>query len=381
MNYRQLGNTGLMVSEIGFGGEWLERHPEEEAVSLLRYAGSKGINIIDCWMSDPRPRTIIGKGIAGNREKWIIQGQIGSTWQNGQYARTRDVRFVVTAFEDLLTRMGTDYIDLGVIHFVDSMEEWEQLQTSEFIAYVKQLKEKGTIRHIGLSTHNPRVAKRAAESGYVEMMLFSLNPAFDMLPPSEDVNTLFADQFDPALRGIDPEREELYKLCENNGIGITVMKGFAGGRLLDEKRSPFGVRLSPVQCIHYALTRPAVSSVLCGFDTPEQVDAALAYESASDAEKDYATVLAGAPLHSYKGECTYCGHCKPCPKNIDIAMVNKYSDLAVMQPEVPATLKGHYEALSHHASECIGCHACETRCPFEVKIAERMKKAAGLFGL
>ena len=381
MNYRQLGNTGLMVSEIGFGGEWLDRHPEEEAVALMRYASAKGINIIDCWMSDPKPRTIIGKGIAGNRENWIIQGQIGSTWQNGQYARTRDVRFVAPAFEDLLTRMNTDYIDLGVIHFVDSMEEWEQLQTSEFITYVKQLKEKGAIRHIGLSTHNPRVAKRAAESGYVEMMLFSLNPAFDMLPPSEDVNTLFADEFDPALRGIDPEREELYKLCENNGVGITVMKGFAGGRLLDEKRSPFGVKLTPVQCIHYALTRPAVSSVLCGFDTPEQVDAAVAYESASDAEKDYATVLAGAPLHSYKGECTYCGHCKPCPKNIDIAMVNKYYDLAVMQPEVPATLKGHYEALERHAAECIGCHACETRCPFEVKIAERMKKAAGLFGL
>lgn len=381
MNYRQLGNTGLMVSEIGFGGEWLDRHPEEEAVALMRYASAKGINIIDCWMSDPKPRTIIGKGIAGNRENWIIQGQIGSTWQNGQYARTRDVRFVAPAFEDLLTRMNTDYIDLGVIHFVDSMEEWEQLQTSEFITYVKQLKEKGAIRHIGLSTHNPRVAKRAAESGYVEMMLFSLNPAFDMLPPSEDINTLFADEFDPALRGIDPEREELYKLCENNGVGITVMKGFAGGRLLDEKRSPFGVKLTPVQCIHYALTRPAVSSVLCGFDTPEQVDAAVAYESASDAEKDYATVLAGAPLHSYKGECTYCGHCKPCPKNIDIAMVNKYYDLAVMQPEVPATLKGHYEALERHAAECIGCHACETRCPFEVKIAERMKKAAGLFGL
>ena len=70
----------------------------------------------------------------------------------------------------------------------------------------------------------------------------------------------------------------LYKACEENDVGITVMKGFAGGRLFDAKRSPFGVCLTPVQCIHYALTRPAVCSIMCGYDTKEQVDAAVGYE-------------------------------------------------------------------------------------------------------
>ena len=65
----------------------------------------------------------------------------------------------------------------------------------------------------------------------------------------------------------------LYRVCEENDVGITVMKGFAGGRLFDEKRSPFGVSLTPVQCIHYALTRPAVCSIMCGYDTKEQVEA------------------------------------------------------------------------------------------------------------
>ena len=88
MRYRNLGKTGLKVSEIGFGGEWLERHEEPEAVDLVRYAGEKGINIIDCWMPDPKSRDIIGQGIEGNREKWIVQGHIGSTYQNGQYVRT-----------------------------------------------------------------------------------------------------------------------------------------------------------------------------------------------------------------------------------------------------------------------------------------------------
>ena len=52
-----------MVSEIGFGGEWLERHPEEESIELIHYAASQGINILDCWMADPKSRDIIGKGL------------------------------------------------------------------------------------------------------------------------------------------------------------------------------------------------------------------------------------------------------------------------------------------------------------------------------
>ena len=56
MKTRKLGKTGLDVSEIGFGGEWLERHPEEEGIGLIKYASSKGINILDCWMADPKSR-------------------------------------------------------------------------------------------------------------------------------------------------------------------------------------------------------------------------------------------------------------------------------------------------------------------------------------
>ena len=106
----------------------------------------------------------------------------------------------------------------------------------------------------------------------------------------------------------------------------------------------------------------------------------MAYEMATAEEKDYASVIANAPFHSYRGECTYCGHCKPCAARLDIAMINKYYDLATMQPEIPATVKSHYLLLEHKASECIGCRACEARCPFGVPIAERMEKTAKLFG-
>lgn len=304
MRYRALGNTGLKVSEIGLGAEWLERHNAEEVKEVIDCCEGYGINILDCWMSEPKVRSNIGAALEGKRNQWIIQGHLGSTWQDGQYVRTRNLPKVKAAFEDLLERLRTDYIDLGMIHFVDEAGEFDRIMSGEFIQYVRELKKAGTIRHIGMSTHNPDVAKLAAQSGEIEMILFSVNPAFDLLPATEDINQYFAETYDETLGGIAPERAELYKLCEQRGVGITVMKGYGGGRLFSANTSPFGVALTPVQCLHYALTRPAVASVMVGYDTPEHVAAAVAYETATEEEKDYASVLAAAPRHAYSGQCT-----------------------------------------------------------------------------
>lgn len=369
-----------MVSEIGLGGEWLERMEPEKCRKIIKTCEEQGINILDCWMSEPNVRSAIGEAIKDTREKWYIQGHIGSTWQDGQHVRTREMGKVKEAFEDLLARMQTDYIDLGMIYYVDSEKEWEEVTGGPFLAYVHELKEKGVIRHVGLSTHNPKIAKLAILSGEIEMLLFSINPAFDMMPPTENLDDYFVEEYDEGLAGMDPKRAELYKMCEQHDIGITVMKGFAGGWLFDEKRSPFGMALTPVQCIHYALTRPAVASVLAGCSEPEHVLEAVSYETAGEAEKDYASALAAAPRHAYSKNCMYCNHCKPCPADIDIAMVNKLYDLAVMQEVVPKSVRAHYMALEKNASHCTGCGGCETRCPFGVEVAARMKKAAALFG-
>ena len=379
MKMRKLGKTGLMVSEVGIGGEWLERHSTEEVKAVLDCCREEGINILDIWMPNPKVRSDIGAAIKGHRADWIIQGHLGSTWQDGQYVRTRDMDKVVPAFEDLLTRLGTDYIDLGMIHFVDEEAEFHRIMEGEFLAYVKEQKAKGVIRHIGLSTHNPKVGILAAQSKEIEMLLFSVNPAFDLLPASEDMNRYFsAESYQEGLGSIHPDRARLYQLCEQRGVGLTVMKGYAGGRLFSEHTSPFGVALTPVQCIHYALTRPAVASILAGYDTPEHVLAAVAYETSSEEERDYASILAAAPRHAYSGQCTYCGHCAPCPKGIDIAMVNKLYDLAVMQPQVPESIRAHYQALSAKAEDCIACGSCEKRCPFGVPVVERMEKIKAL---
>ncbi len=377
MHYRILGSTGLSVSEIGLGGEWLERKSPEQVKAVVDACREYGVNIIDCFMSEPNVRSNLGDAIRGEREKWIIQGHVGSAWRNGQYVRTRDPAEALAAFKDLLNRFHTDYMDLGMIHFVDRLEDWEQIIHGGFYDFVKGLKEQGRIHHIGLSTHNTEIARLAVEGGYVEALLFSINPGYDLLP--SETNDGLADTAAPVLRGMDPARADLYRLCEEKGVGITVMKCFGGGRLLDANRSPFGVALTPVQCIHYCLTRPAVGSVMLGFDHPEEVPVSMGYLTATDGEKDYAATLTQASRATYYGHCTYCGHCKPCPVNIDIAMVNKLLDLATAQAETPASVQAHYNELAVKADACLHCGVCETRCPFHVRVTERMRLAEKVF--
>ena len=120
--------------------------------------------------------------------------------------------------------------------------------------------------------------------------------------------------------------------------------------------------------------------MLSGARTPEELAASIAYETAPESERDYAAALAALPRISWKGHCMYCGHCAPCPKGIDVASVTKFLNLARAQGEVPETVREHYAALPHHASVCVGCRACERRCPFTVPVVENMGRAAALFG-
>lgn len=281
----------------------------------------------------------------------------------------------------MLELFQTDYIDVGMIHYVDSMEDWEQIVGGPVLEYVLELKKNGVVRHIGMSSHNPEVALAAVKSGYIEVLMFSVNPCYDLQPAGEDVEELWnGKNYEQPLINMDSERQELYETCQRLGVGITVMKAFGGGDLLDEKLSPAGKALTPVQCLHYALTRPGVASVMAGAHSVEQLKASVAYEDASEEEKDYALAFASFPNISWKGHCMYCSHCAPCPKQIDVASVTKFLNLAKAQKEMPETVQNHYELLAHHGGECISCGACESRCPFEVPVMENMRQAKELFG-
>lgn len=383
MEYRVLGRTGIKVSIIGIGGEGFEGKSYEECESIIDCAMKEGINFFDIYNSNPEVRSNVGKALGRYpREGYVIEGHLCSMWEKDQYRRTRDMKEVTEAYDDFLSRMGLSYVDIGMIHYVDDEKDFARIFQGEIIEYAKALKEKGIIRSIGLSTHNPDIAFQAVESGLIDVMLFSINAAYDMLPASEDVDILFEESTfkDRVYEGIDPKRARLYQVCQNEQVALTVMKGYGAGVLLDGAQSPFGKALTPVQCLHYCLTRPSVASVMVGVGSEEEVLAAAEYCSAGEKERDYSMVLAQAPRRAFHGHCMYCGHCAPCTVKIDVAAVNKYLDLAAIQPSVPETLQNHYDLLGHHADECVECGSCMKNCPFGVDIIGKMREAVKLFG-
>lgn len=381
MNYRTLGRTGLSVSVIGLGCEGFIGKTEEQVRVQMDFAISHGINFIDMYSSNPELRDNIGKALAGRREQFIIQGHLCAAWENGQYLRTRDLDKTVIAFEDQLRRLQTDYLDIGMIHYIDDEKDFHRVFDGPIMQQALRWKREGKIRHIGMSSHNPRVALLAVESGLVDVLMFSINPCYDLQPSSENVEDLWADEnYERELHNIDPERERLYELCEQVGVGIDVMKVYGGGDLLSDVNSPFEKAFTPVQCIEYALTRPGVASVMIGCRTDTEVQAAVDWCGATKEERDYASLMKGMDRFTWQGHCMYCGHCAPCAAGIDIAAVNKYYNLTVAEGFVPETVREHYKLLSHHASECIGCGKCEKNCPFGVDIRDHMKKARECFG-
>ncbi len=381
MQYRTLGRTKLRVSEIGMGCEgFLEKTPEQ-VCRLVDAMHAHGVNCIDLYAPNPDMRENLGRALAGRRDGFVLQTHLCSIWQDGQYKRTRDMALVRPAFEDQLTRLGTDHAEIGMIHYVDSVEDWRSICDADVMRYALSLRRQGVIGAIGLSSHNPIAALEAVQSGLIDVLMFSVNPCYDLQPGTDNLELLWADEsYAKPLVNMDPDRQKLYETCQNLGVGITVMKAFGGGDLLDASLSPAARALTPYQCIHYALTRPAVASVMCGARTLDQLLDCVGYCDAGDAQKDYAAALAAMPKISWVGHCMYCGHCAPCPKGIDVATVTKFLNLARAQGEIPETVREHYALLGAHAGDCIACGACQTRCPFQVPVIENMRRAAEMFG-
>ena len=382
MEYRELGRTGIKVSVIALGCEGFVANEGALTEQLLNAAEQGGINCLDLYAPQPEMRSRLGKWLRGRRGKFVLQAHLCTVWQEGQYKRTREIGEVKASFEDLLTRLATDYIDIGMIHYVDSLEDWEAVAGGPVMAYAREMQAQGKIRYIGLSSHNPAAAMQAVQSGLIDVLMFSVNPCYDLQPANEDCYALWdGKNYDRQIVNMDPEREALYETCSRLGVAITVMKAFGGGDLLDEELSPAGKALTVNQCLHYALTRPGVAAVMSGAHTVDELEKCLEYTTAADVEKDYAAAFAALPKISWEGHCMYCGHCAPCPQGIDVAAVTKFLNLTKAQNSVPETVREHYAALRHHAGECVKCGACEKRCPFKVTVIQNMQEAVKVFGM
>ena len=358
MEYRKLPHGTEMISVLGLGMGGIQHTPADEIESIIRKAINHGINFFDLCAGGS-VYAPFGRAIAGEREKVFLQMHFGAVYdENGEYGWCRDFQTIKNTFLWELETLNTDYADFGFLHCVDEDADFHKLIQIGLLDYLKELKARGVIRHIGFSSHTPSVANRILDTGLMDMMMFSINPAYDF------------EMGDEYGVGSAKERFALFQRCEKDGVGISVMKPFFAGQLLTADQSPFHVALTHNQCLQYAIDRPGVLTAVPGVLTMDHLDQLLAFLTATEQEKDY-SVIGSFTADAIIGTCVYCNHCQPCPAGIDIGLVNKYYDLALAGDPIAAN---HYTKLHTKADACLHCGHCENRCPFGVKQEHRMEQ-------
>ncbi|MDY2600625.1 MAG: aldo/keto reductase [Eubacteriales bacterium] len=367
MEYRQLphGLPQEKFSVLGIGMGGIQNSSPAEIETVVRKALDHGINFFDLGAGGANVYAPFGRAIAGRRNQVFFQLHFGAVYNDkGEYGWSRDLAKIQQTFNWELMQLGTNYVDMGFLHCVDEKKDVEDLVESGVLDYIRTLKKKGTVRHIGFSSHNPEVAEMLLDTKLMDMMMFSLNPAYDL------------EKGDELGIGTVSARRRLLERCQAEGVGISVMKPFHGGKLLSSEMSPFRFQLTIPQLLQYAFDRPGVLTVLPGVRGLADLNLLLDALGATPQEKDYSVIGSALPEHAV-GSCVYCAHCQPCPKGIQIGLMNKYYDLARGGDVLAAD---HYRKLEVHAEACIRCGRCDSRCPFGVKQSQRMQEIARYFG-
>lgn len=362
MEYRKLPHGSELISVIGLGASSLGAASHEEMLKTLNHAFDAGVNYVDLAAGHAPIFKAVGEALKGRRKDIYLQIHFGAEYSSKEYGWTTNLKRIKESIQWQLECLQTDYIDFGFIHCIDEEQDLKTIQDNGVLDYILDLKKKGIIHYIGLSSHSPKLVHQVLDMNILDVVMFSINPAYDL-------------NFGDYAIGEFDERMNLYRRLEKEGVGISVMKAFCGGKLLDVNESPFHQALTETQCMQYALDKPAVLTALPGVRNDEDLTRILHYLEASDEEKDYSILGTFPKLENYN-QCVYCKHCHPCPKGLDIALINKYYDLARLGDELAAD---HYHHLALKASDCIVCHHCDKRCPFHVQQSKRMQKIADYF--
>lgn len=306
----------------------------------MRTAIERGVNFFDLCASGKNVYAPFGRAIAGQRDKVYFQLHFGAVYKkNGDYAWSRDLDEIKRTFAWELETLGTDTIDMGFLHCVDEDGDYDKMVASGLLDYVKQLKAEGVVGHIGFSSHTPSAANRVLDTGLIDMMMFSINPAYDY-ERGDDLGVGSVVRTCAVLPPLPGGRGRHF--CH---------EPFFAGKLLSADASPFHQALTHEQCIQYALDRPGVLTVVPGVRDTVDLEKLLGFFDASEAERDY-SVVGTLAAERAEGSCVYCNHCQPCPAQIDIGLVNRYYDLARAGDRLAA---GHYDRLDARADACLHC--------------------------
>lgn len=348
MELRKLGKTGLEVGVIGLGTEYLYHEPRETVVSVISEAVGNGVNFVDILGAGPEYRDNLGAAIKGRRDRLVLQGHLGTAYANGQGFTTRDRELSERFFHDLLTRLGTDYIDVINIQMVDKGEDYEHdvVGSGGLFEMARRFQGEGKARFVSLSTHEQAIGLQAIESG-----------AFDSIMVGHNLNW---------------PQPKIGPACAEKGVGMVCMKPFSGGEFFQQPYSKF---ITAVNAIAYVLAQPGVTTVVPGARNVEQLRAALAYVTASEAEREFQSIVANFKERA-AGACVYCNHCLPCAAGIDVGGTMWALRAKDRGSEYAA---GAYSGLKVKPSACTGCGDCLDRCPFKVDIPNEMQRATALF--
>ena len=334
MEYRLLGKTGLKISRMGFGGIPIQKTSAEATKSLLVYLKEQGVNYIDTARGYTVSEEYIGYAIEGIREHFVLATK--------SMARTKEA--MERDIDISLKNLRTDYIDLYQVHNPGAADLEKVCAPGGALEALQEAVKAGKIGHIGITLHSKEVFETALQLPWVETVMFPYNI-------------------------VETHAEELIRKCAEKNIGFICMKPLAGGAIEDATLA-----------LRWLCANPDVTVVIPGMAEERELHQNLAAcaDSSPLTPAEKAAVL---EIRSALGSnfCRRCNYCQPCAAGISIYSVFLF-DGYLSRYGLEAWARDRYASLPVKASACIGCGACEARCPYNLPIRKMLKEAAARFG-
>jgi len=333
MRYVPFGKTGLTVSELGFGGIPIIRLDTSQAVDVLRRAYEQGITLYDSANAYRDSEEKIGLAFEGMRDKVVLATK----------TIRRDADGAMEQLENSLRMMKTDYIDIYQLHQIAQEKDWEYVAgLGGALEAVVKAREQGKVKCIGVTSHNLAMAIKLVKSGLFNTVQFPFN---------------FIE---------DAAKDELHIEARKRGMGILVMKPFAGG-MIDNAD------------IAFKFLRQHPNAIpLPGFDSVERVDEVVSlYERPNRVTQKDRQLMEKYRLELGKQFCRRCEYCQPCPNGVMITTAMGYKIIASrMSPYVAVEFS---KVPMESVLLCTNCRECIDRCPYELPIPDILKAHYDLY--
>lgn len=313
-----LGKTKITVNKNGFGALPVQRVSTEEAVRIILKAYSAGINFYDTarWYTDSEEK--LGTAFVGIREKVFIATKTGAQtaeefWQN---------------LNTSLNNLRTDYVDIYQFHNPPVCPKPND--GSGLYEAMLEAKEKGLVRHIGITNHRLSVANEAIDSGLYETLQFP-------------------------FCYISGEKElELVKKCKKANMGFIAMKALSGGLITNSAAAyAFEAQFDNVLPIWGIQHESELDEFISYIDNPPKMTEKIKELIENDRKE-----LSG-------DFCRGCGYCMPCPVGIEI---NNCARMSLLLRRSPSRLQLTEEAQAKmkKIENCLHCNKCKSKCPYQL---------------